>query len=216
MSVYLGLVSVALMGILTHIYFRKRENYKDDRKALAVKGACTSIPVLLCLYALMTTDAPIKVWLLFAGVFLCMVADVVIGIHFVAGMLIFLVAHVCFIAYYFTLAPIHGFSIILFVVLFSCVAKHYWRYVPSLKGRLVPFTAYPAVLVFMFSVAAMLPFTLGSAGSVCLAAGAGLFVLSDSVLADTTLGSITKVKDRMVMYLYYPAVYLLAVSAFYM
>lgn len=215
MSVYLGLISVALMGFLTRLYFSQRKNYKDSAIALTLKAACTFVPVLLCLYAIVTTNAPPEKWLLFAGIFICMAADVVIGIHFVSGVLVFFAAHLFFIVYYLTLAPFNEFSLILFAVLFACVARMNWRYVPTLAKRLAPFTAYAAALVFMFSVAAMLPFALKNAGSVCIAAGAGLFLLSDSILAGNTLGIVTKIKDRLVMYLYYPAVYLLAVSAFY-
>jgi len=216
MSFYLGLISVALVGILTQMYFGQRKNYKDSAKALVVKASCTFIPVLLCLYALIITNAPVTKWLLFAGVFICMAADVVIGIQFVAGMLTFLIAHLCFIAYFLTLAPFNGISLIIFIVLYACVARLFWRYVPTLGSRLIPFAVYPAVLALMFSIAAMLPFVLNSAGAVCIAVGAGLFVISDSILADTTLGTVTQVKDRLIMYLYYPAVYLLAISAFFM
>ncbi len=216
MGLYLGLISVALLGILTQTYFLQRKNYQENARSLAVKASCTFIPVLLCLYALLKTNGAATKWLLFAGVFICMAADVVIGIQFIAGMLTFLIAHLCFIAYFLTLAPFNGISLIIFVVLYACVARFFWRYVPTLGRRLVPFAVYPAVLALMFSVAVMLPFSLNSAGAVCIAVGAGLFVISDSILADTTLGTVTQVKDRMIMYLYYPAVYLLAVSAFYM
>lgn len=216
MSFYLGLISVALMGILTQTYFVQRKNYKDNAKALTAKASCTFIPVLLCLYALIHTNAPATKWFLFAGVFICMIADVILGIQFVAGMLTFLIAHLCFIAYFFTLAPFNGISLIIFIVLYACVARLFWRYVPTLGSRLIPFAVYPAVLTLMISIAVMLPFALNSAGAICIAVGAGLFGISDSVLADTTLGTVTQVKDRMVMYLYYPAVYLLAVSAFFM
>lgn len=67
----------------------------------------------------------------------------------------------------------------------------------------------------MFSIAFMLPWSLKNAGAVCIAVGAGLFVLSDSLLAGNTFGAVTVMKDHLVMYLYYPAVYLLAISAFY-
>ena len=215
MDFYLYLISIAFMGVLTQTYFRQRKQYKDNAKALTVKASCTFIPVLLCLYALILKNSSFEKWLLFAGVFLCMVADVVIGIHFVGGMLTFLVAHLFFIAYYLTLAPFNGISLVIFIVLYAGVVKLFWRYIPSLGSRFVPFAVYSAVLALMFSIAFMLPWSLKNAGAVCIAIGAGLFVLSDSLLADNTFGAVTVMKDHLVMYLYYPAVYLLAISAFY-
>ena len=215
MDFYLYLISIAFMGVLTQTYFRQRKQYKDNAKALTVKASCTFIPVLLCLYALILKNSSFEKWLLFAGVFLCMVADVVIGIHFVGGMLTFLVAHLFFIAYYLTLAPFNGISLVIFIVLYAGVVKLFWRYIPSLGSRFVPFAVYSAVLALMFSIAFMLPWSLKNAGAVCIAVGAGLFVLSDSLLAGNTFGAVTVMKDHLVMYLYYPAVYLLAISAFY-
>ena len=216
MDFYLYLISIAFMGVLTQTYFRQRKQYKDNAKALTVKASCTFIPVLLCFYALILKNSSSEKWLLFAGVFLCMVADVVIGIHFVGGMLTFLVAHLFFIAYYLTLAPFNGISLVIFIVLCAGVVKLFWRYIPSFGSRLVPFAVYSAVLALMFSIAFMLPWSLKNTGAVCIAVGAGLFVLSDSLLAGNTFGAVTVMKDHLVMYLYYPAVYLLAISAFYM
>ena len=216
MSLYIWLITIALMGILMQVCFNQRDYYKNEARALTVKAICTLVPVSICLYGIIKTGAPVTTWILFAGLCICLTADVVIGIHFVAGMLVFLCAHLCFIAYFLTLAPLKGHSIVLFALLYALVVKGFWKFVPTLGNRVVPFTIYPAVLMIMFSIAMMLPFALGSVGSVLLAVGAGLFAISDVILAGNTLGDFSKVKDRVVLYLYYPAVYLLAVSVFYM
>jgi uncharacterized membrane protein YhhN len=92
----------------------------------------------------------------------------------------------------------------------------YGKHVFKLGKQAIAYILYPAALSFMFSVAVFLPFEINSPGAVCIAVGAGLFLVSDSILANTRFFRITKWKDRFVMYLYYPAVYLLAVSAFYL
>ncbi|HEX2985886.1 MAG TPA: lysoplasmalogenase [Caproiciproducens sp.] len=216
MSLYLYFISIAVIAVMTQRYFRHREYDKDCKKALVFKVLGTFISVLLCLYAIIGFHgSPLK-WALFSGVFACMAADVVIELHFAAGVLIFLAAHLCFLVYYFMLAPFNGKSILIFAALFLCIAAIFWKYLPGMGNRTVPCTIYAVVLAFMFSVAAMLPFAVFNAGTVCIAAGAGLFVLSDSILADSLMGTATKRKDHLVMDLYYPAVYLLAVSVFYL
>jgi uncharacterized membrane protein YhhN len=215
-SLYIWLITIALMGILMQICFNQRDYYKNQARALTAKAACTFITVLVCLYGMIETGASGATWILFAGICICVAADVIIGIHFVAGMLVFLCAHLCFIAYFLTLAPLKGLSIVLFALLYAGIVKGFWKFLPALGKRLVPFTVYPAVLIIMFSIAMLLPFSLGSVGSVFLAVGAGLFAVSDVILAGNTLGDYSKTKDRAVLYLYYPAVYFLAVSVFYM
>ena len=145
-----------------------------------------------------------------------MIADVIIGIHFVAGMLVFLCAHLCFIVYFMTLAPLSGYSVGIFILVYAAVLFGFRRFVPQLGIQSIPFMIYAAILISMFSVAVLLPHSIGGIGSVLLAAGAGLFTVSDLILAWNTLGSYHKQRDRMVLYLYYPAVYLLAVSVFYL
>lgn len=215
-KLFLYLVSVAILAILTQFYFSLRKNYRDNPKALAVKAAGTLVPVLLCVFAVAEKNAWHEKWLLLAAVFICMVADVVIGVYFVAGMMTFFIAHLCLIAYYLTFAPFQPISLLIFAVLYLSQSIIYGKYISKLGKKLPAYAAYPAALSLMFSVAVMLYFQLPGLGSACIAVGAGLFLISDSILANTQFCSNSFVKDRLVMYLYYPAVYLLAVSAFYL
>jgi Predicted membrane protein len=215
-SIYLWLISIVLMGVFTRLYLKRRESYHDDFRALTWKASCTSIPVLLCLYALQKTDAPATSWLLFTGLLLCMAADVLIGIRFSSGTLVFLAAHCCLIAYYLTLAPFSGISVLLFLVVLAGAAAAFGRYLKKPFRQRGLFAAYAAVLVLMLSIAAVLPFVLKTPGATCIAVGAVLFFVSDSLLAANTFGTPNRFRDRLLMYFYYPAVYLLAISAFYM
>lgn len=213
--VFLYCISLLLLAMLTQWYFSLRRNYRDGAKGLAVKAAGTFVPVFLCFYAVAEQSAWGRKWMLLAGVAVCMAADVVIGVDFVAGMLTFLAAHVCFILYYLTLAPFHPASLIIFAVLYLAQGILYWKYILKLGKKIPAYAAYPAALSLMFSMAVFTLIQRPGAGTLCLALGAGLFLISDSILADAQLRSNSFWKDRLVMYLYYPAVYLLAVSAFY-
>lgn len=215
MHFYSFLITIALLGIVTQSYFQLRDYYKKNLESLAVKMCGTLIPVLLCLYALLTADTPAWKWLLFAGLFLCMAADGVIGIRFTAGMLVFLAAHLCFIAYFLKLAPFHGISVFFFFLFVSCAASAFMRRISSLGAGLIPPALYAVVLAGMTSVAVALPFSVWGTGPVCIAAGGLLFFISDFLLVWNTLETPSPFLDRLSLYLYYSSVYLLGVSAFY-
>lgn len=215
MSIYLYLVTIALMGILTQLYFRLRNGYEDNLKALFVKASCTFIPVLLVFYALFLKGFPFSGWLLFVGVFICMVADFAIGIRFNVGVSVFLVAQISFIAYYLTLMAFQPASLIIFAMIALCAAVLFHRNLSIHDRKMALYILYASALMLMVSVALILPFTVKNPGAVCIATGAVLFIISDSLLAKNTFNSPDKLRDRLVMYLYYPAVYLIAVSAFY-
>lgn len=121
--VFLYCISLLLLAMLTQWYFSLRRNYRDGAKGLAVKAAGTFVPVFLCFYAVAEQSAWGRKWMLLAGVAVCMAADVVIGVDFVAGMLTFLAAHVCFILYYLTLAPFHPASLIIFCRFIPCAGN---------------------------------------------------------------------------------------------
>jgi len=214
MDLYLFIISIVLMGILMQMYFKQWDFNKKSVRTISFKAICTFIPVLLCLDAFISKGMDTSRVLVFAGVLICMLGDVLIEIHFVAGTIAFFCAHLCFIAYFLRLAPFNSSSLIVFVVIYVITVSGFWKYVSKLGKQLPVFLAYPAILIAMFSIAVILPFTLKSVGSLCIAVGAGMFVASDLLLASNTLATSSKIRDRMVLYLYFPAVYLLAVSAF--
>ncbi|MBE6822464.1 lysoplasmalogenase family protein [Caproiciproducens sp. LBM24188] len=216
MSITLCILSVAAMGFFFDRYFHHRKDYKDNKVALIYKASGTLVPVLLCLYALLRRAPAGVYWLLFTGIFLCMAADVVIGIRFEAGTLVFLVAQLCLIAYYFTLAPFHWVSILLFfgiLILEALILKPSFSYP---LNRLICCGAYALALAFMVSMALLLPFSVYLSGTILLAVGAVLFLISDTMLAQNTFGKPVQWRDRLLMAFYYSAVYLMAVSTFYL
>ena len=65
-------------------------------KALALKAAATSMPVILALYGALSRGGKVN-WLIFLGALLCMSADVLLELYFIAGAAAFGLAHICFI-----------------------------------------------------------------------------------------------------------------------
>lgn len=216
MSLYLSLISIILMLILISVYFNQSEHYKKKTRAIIVKALCTVIPVSLCLYGVTKTDTGGTKWFLFVGLCICLVADVTIEIDFFSGMLVFIFAHFCFIDYFLSLASPKAYSLIVFVLLYACAVTGFMKFLPTLGKRAAAFLFYPSVLIAMFSLAVLLPFSLNNIGAVCIAIGAGLFAISDMILGLNTLGTFSVLKEKFVFYLYYSGIYLLAVCTFYM
>ncbi len=216
MSSYLCLAAIAIMGILMQLFFSQQEYYRNDKHAIVLKASCSFVTVLLCLYALIEKHAPIQSWFLFIGLFLCMIADGVIELRFETGVLIFLVANLCFTAYYFTLAPFNGFSLIIFAVGLIFAAILFRRRWSKLGKHFIIYAAHAAVLALMFSIAVTLPFQVEKTGATCIAVGAASLLASNLLLSWYRSDPVSLVRRRLVLYFYYPAVYLLAVSEFYL
>ena len=216
MKWYWILLSVSLLAVLDWLYLAMGEKRRSKAHRLAVKAMGTLIPVLISLIAILRFPGPESRWLLVAALCICLVADVVIGLNFIAGMLVFLAAHLFLIVYYLSLAPFQWQSILVFGVLYGAVVAFFWRFIPKLGKRLVPFAVYPAVLMAMFSIAALLPFSVPVPGVWIIAAGALLFCVSDIILGYTQINGSSSVTRCMVMILYYPAVYCLGLSGVYM
>ena len=151
---------------------------------------------------------------LFVGIAVCLVSDVLIGVHFVSGVLSFLLAHVLLIVHLILQAQPTAWSLLPWAVLYGGLWAYYWRELPSLGKKAVPMCIYPIFLFGMFSLALALPFLRPGAASVCLALGAACFCVSDLVLGDGVVHERqTRLRDHIIMHLYEPAVFLFALSA---
>lgn len=181
------------------------------RGSLVWKACATLMPVLTCLYGVLRGGGG---WLLFAAIAVCLVSDVLIGVHFVSGVLSFLLAHVLLIVHLILQAQPTAWSLLPWAVLYGGLWAYYWRELPSLGKKAVPMCIYPIFLFGMFSLALALPFLRPGAASVCLALGAACFCVSDLVLGDGVVHERqTRLRDHIIMHLYEPAVFLFALSA---
>ena len=208
-----ALLAFFAMELFLYLYLDSRW-----RGALWAKAGATLMPVLLCLTGAAGRAASEpgqagNVWLVFAALCVCLVSDVLINLHFLSGVVSFLAAHLLLIAYLVQAAPPTPWSLPLWAALYGAVLCHYWEYLPVLGNRKVPLFLYPAALMAMASLALALPFLRPGPASVCLAAGAACFSVSDLILADGIVrGKKSSRRDHWVMHLYEPAVYLIALS----
>lgn len=181
------------------------------RGSLFWKACAALMPVLLCLSGALRSGG--DRWLLLAAVTVCLISDVLIGIHFVSGVLSFLTAHVLLIVYLLLQSPPTPWSLLPWAVLYGSMWLYYGKEIPTLGKKAVPMCLYPAFLFGMFSLALALPFLRPGPSSVCLALGAACFCVSDLVLGDGVVhGKETRLRDHVIMHLYEPAVFLLALS----
>lgn len=202
------LAVVLLVGMEACLY-----QYLDSsrRGSLFWKACATLMPVLLCLYGTLCTGG--EHGLLLAALCVCLISDVLIGVHFISGVLSFLTAHILLMVYLVRQASPTLWSLLPWAILYGLLWVYYWKEIPALGKRAVPMCLYPAFLFGMFSLAAALPFLRPGPSSICLALGAGCFCMSDLVLGDGVVHQKeSRLRDHVIMHLYEPAVFLFALS----
>lgn len=97
------------------------------------------------------------------------------------------------------------------------MAVRYWRYLPKLKGTAFFLLIYVIILFSMASVALSFLWNVSGAGKALVVIGAACFVTSDLVLGDSIARELrSDFRDRLVMLLYEPAVFLLALGTFFL
>lgn len=164
-----------------------RAHYLDERRRWQVY-LCKPLATLLILALALSLPAAHAEyrWVIAAGLAFSTAGDIFLMLprdRFVAGLASFLAAHLCY-AWAFSIgvpfAANPGFWLV-YLALGGGVAAFVWPGLkPALRG---PVTVYVVVIAVMASLAAERWHALGSVAALAAAAGAGLFVVSDSVLA---------------------------------
>lgn len=142
---------------------------------------------------------------------LCMVADALLELNFVLGMLVFGCAHVCLIVQMTAELPwswqwslgVWAAAMVAGVFLFR-------RELPSMGLQAVPCCLYVAVLSGSLAVALPLPVVSGNMGYLPLALGLLFFFISDMMVAKDELRSLSGRYQKPIMLLYWLALYLIA------
>ena len=155
-------------------------------------------------------------WIVFAAVFLCMAADIWIQYSLIPGVLVFLSAHIFYITWIVLSGGMLGWNLLLSCVVCGCLLWLYRRHLKSFGAQSIGLSIYLLILLCMVSTAISLPFAVNSLGAWIVLSGALLFVSSDLILgASIVTGRKSGWKDKAIMLLYEPAVFLLALSPFY-
>lgn len=182
------------------------------RESLIAKCAGSFIGVASCVTALyMDGQNPF-----FSPVFwflvLCTLADALLEISFIPGMLLFGAAHICLLWWMAGLLTPSLISLFIFVTAVVIMVLIFRKQLKKLGKTAVVFLLYGLILSAVLALALPVSFALGG-GYWCICAGAVMFVISDLMVAAGQFGikGLEKL-DRLVMLLYWGALYLFSAA----
>ena len=142
---------------------------------------------------------------------LCTIADALLEINFVPGMLVFGAGHVCLILWLWGLATPSWWSLALWVAVYVLTALLFRRELPTLGKLTAPFLLYPALLGGSLALGLPLVFLLGWEWWP-VALGTLLFYISDMLVAKNQLAHWDDTWQKPIMALYWAALYLISMG----
>ena len=142
---------------------------------------------------------------------LCTIADALLEINFVPGMLVFGAGHVCLIAWLWGLATPSWWSLALWVAVYILTAILFRKELPTLGKLTAPFLVYPALLGGSLALGLPLVFLLGWEWWP-VALGTLLFYISDMLVAKNQLAHWDDTWQKPIMALYWAALYLISMG----
>ena len=202
-----SVIALPLWAAQFALYFWLRRAGKM-RESLVAKCAGSFLAVgsaALSLYAHPQLGRP---WALFFFL-LCAMADAMLEVQFVVGMLEFGAAHVCLILWLWGLAQPAWWSLAIWVGVYLATALLFRKELPTLGKLTAPFLLYPALLGGSLALGLPLPFLLGWQWWP-LAAGTLLFYVSDMLVAKNQLSHWPDKWQKPIMALYWAALYLIS------
>lgn len=201
----LRLTSVCALAVLFILYQRlKIKGSVPSALKHTLKASCTFIAVLnalLCALTLKTDWA----WLIAAGVFAGMCADVLIGVRFIWGGVAFAIGHMLYVAAFAFKAPPTAAGYITFGALALALALYVLFMRRHLPKRLVA-----PLIVYALLIAAMTACAIGQNNAARV--GAALFVASDMVLLYNGVGKGNRVTDYVCLAMYFSGQLLIGMS----
>lgn len=147
----------------------------------------------------------------FWALLLCMAGDYLIEQQMVAGGLAFAAGHIVLTVWALGQAPFHWVSLLIWATALAALTAYLYGCRRQMGGMALPLLLYGAILTADLAVAAVLPFTAGGAFWT-LAAGLLSFVLSDAILGRNVFGEAKPWRSKLLMALYYLALYLIAAT----
>lgn len=203
-------IAAAILTILFGTIYGRRDA-KSGKKILIFKALATMCAASPALWAAWNKGGR-YLWMLAAGLLLCMTADVLLEIWFLSGVIVFGCAHICLISAWLPLVDVRYYTIILGTAMYLVFFIAFHKWIARLGHLKIPGIIYPALLGSMAALAVTFGIQKQDFHSVTAAAGAGLFVVSDFILAYRTL---EQKKDMIfktaVLVCYFGAVYFIAI-----
>ena len=203
-----SLVALPLWAAQFALYFFLRSAGRE-RESLIAKCAGSFLAVGSAGLALHLAGENPFSQVVFWFFLLCTIADALLEISFVPGMLVFGAAHVCLILWLWGLSSPTWWSLALWVAVYILTAVLFRKELPTLGKLTVPFLLYPALLGGSLALALPLPFTAGARWWP-VALGCLLFYVSDMLVAKNQLSRWPDKWQKPIMVLYWGALYLIS------
>ena len=176
--------TLLLMIVFGTLYGALRDRY--PKGSLVFKASATCMAVWNCGSGLAAGKQGFSDWMIFVGLLFCVLADVLLELEFLWGVVTFGIAHFCFIAGIYRIEGIQIGSIL-----------------------------YAAVLSSMVSMAVNAAVIVPGRSRYFLAAGACAFLISDSLIAVRTIEKKQSLlMGAVLLILYYGAVYMMGMSVY--
>ena len=207
--------AVLSLLVLASALLNIRAEYKGPRRQVYVFKPLTVVLVILIALQTKHTTAMHYRQLIVAGLLFSLAGDVFLMLpreRFVAGLVCFLFAHLCYIAA-FTTDGARVFSVwgaVILVLYGALMLRVLWPHLGKLKA---PVSVYVAAILLMAWQALNRWMATGDAGSALALAGALLFVASDSALAWNRFRGEFKSAQAVVLITYFAAQWLIALSS---
>lgn len=203
-------IAIPVWGAQFALYFFLRRAGRM-KESLAAKCAGSFLAVgSAALGMAFSHEGPGTPWVFWFFV-LCTIADALLEISFVPGMLVFGAGHVCLILWLWGLATPSWWSLALWVAAYILTAILFRKELPTLGKLTAPFLLYPALLGGSLALGLPLVFLLGWEWWP-VALGTLLFYISDMLVAKNQLAHWDDKWQKPIMALYWGALYLISVG----
>lgn len=200
-------ICMIIFGIL-YGFLRK----KQGNKSLIWKALATSMPMIVAFTGAVKTQG-LYGWLITAGIVICMVADVVLEINFIKGIIVFGCAHICFTAAYLQVTSAGIQTVLVFLLIYAAVVFVFRKALKEMKELKIPAFIYMAFLVFMVSMSATVFTVYQNHRAVLAFMGSACFLISDCIIGFRTVyDKKSNVYGAVILILYYGAVYAIGSS----
>jgi len=206
--IYLHTFFVILSAI-----FCIRAKYKKSKNQLLIFKPLTIILIIIIATIFPSSEPNYKIFIV-AGLIFSLLGDIFLIFpeqHFKKGLIAFLVGHVCYILAFTVSVGIH-FTLWIFLPIIL-IGIFYLRFILTYSGKMkIPVSIYIVIIAIMGWIAIERFNILPTFGTFLAAIGAGLFMISDAVLALNKFRKPFFSTELIILATYFTAQWLLAVS----
>lgn len=142
---------------------------------------------------------------------LCTLADALLEIHFITGVVVFGAAHVCLSAWLWGLGGFSWWNGLIWAAAMGAALLLFRKELPGMGWMALPCSLYVGILSASLALALPLPFLRG-AGCWTAALAAASFFVSDMMVAKSQLGNLGDRRQKPIMALYWAALYLFSAA----